>query len=186
MADSASLVSGLAIRYATALFELAEEADRLSEVEADMTALQAALAESADLRDVVASPVFTREEQSAAMSALAEAMGLNELTGNTLRLMAAKRRLFALDGVCDAFARLAADKRGEVTAEIVSAAALSDAQLAALSASLKASVGKDVKLNVAVDEGLIGGLVVKVGSRMIDTSIRTQLANLQNVMKEVG
>ncbi|SET39852.1 F0F1 ATP synthase subunit delta [Oceanicella actignis] len=186
MADSASLVSGLAGRYATALFELAEEADKLSEVEKDLAELKAALADSAALRDLATSPVYSREEQAAAIAAVAEAMGLNGLTRNLLGLMAARRRLFALGAVCDAFAALAADKRGEISAEVRAAAPLTDAQREALADTIRKAVGKDVKLNVAVDESLIGGLVVKVGSRMIDTSIRARLANLQNAMKEVG
>ncbi len=186
MADSASLVSGLAGRYATALFELAEEADTLSEVETDLAAVKGALDESADLRDLIASPIYSREEQAAGVEAVAKAMGLGDLIRNMLGVMAAKRRLFALPATCDAFAALLAEKRGEVTADVTAAAKLTKAQQTALAKALKETVGKDVKLNVAVDESLIAGLVVKVGSRMIDTSVRAKLAGLQNAMKEVG
>ena len=113
-------------------------------------------------------------------------MGVNGITRNLLGLMAANRRLFALGAVCDAFAAMMADKRGEITAEVTAAAKLTKAQQDALAKTIKNAVGKDVKLNVSVDDALIGGLVVKVGSRMVDTSIRTKLASLQNAMKEVG
>ncbi len=186
VATSASLVSGIAGRYATALFELADEAKNLDGVLNDMVALDAALAESADLRALVSSPIYSREQQAAAMVSIGEKMGLDQLTRNVLGLMASKRRLFALKGVIAGYRALLAEKRGEVTAEVTSAAPLSESQIEALSKKLKASVGKDVKLKTAVDESLIGGLIVKVGSRMIDTSIRAKLSNLQNAMKEVG
>jgi F-type H+-transporting ATPase subunit delta len=186
VANSASLVSGIAGRYATALFELADEAKNLDGVEKDMVALDAALNESADLRALVSSPIYSRAQQAAAMASIGEKMGLDGLTRNILGLMASKRRLFTLSGVIAGYRTLLADKRGEVTAEVTSATALTDAQVAALSKKLKASVGKDVTLKTAVDESLIGGLIVKVGSRMIDTSIRAKLSKLQNAMKEVG
>lgn len=186
MANSASLVSGIAGRYATALFELADEANDLDGVEKDMIALGEALDDSADLRDLVTSPVYSRSEQGAAMAAIAEKMELSQLTRNVLGLMATKRRLFVLDGMIDGYRALLAAKRGEVEAEVTSAAKLSDAQVKALSEKLKASVGKDVALKLSVDERLIGGMIVKVGSRMIDTSIRAKLSSLQNAMKEVG
>ncbi len=135
---------------------------------------------------MIASPVVSREEQAAAIAAIAKKMKLSALTANTLALMAQKRRLFVLPQmVTDVLARIAADQ-GEVTAEVTSAAALTDAQTKQLAATLKARVGKDVKLKVAVDESLIGGLVVKLGSTMIDTSVKAKLAALQNAMKEVG
>jgi F-type H+-transporting ATPase subunit delta len=180
------MAAGIARRYATALFELAEESDRLERVEQDMNALAQALRDSADLRAVVASPIYGRDEQGRAMAALAAAMDLSDLTRSTLGLMAEKRRLFALGELTRAYAEMMAERRGEVTAEVAAAAPLSEAQIEALSETLRKAVGKDVKLNVAVDEDLIGGLVVKVGSKMIDTSIRSKLAALQNVMKEVG
>jgi F-type H+-transporting ATPase subunit delta len=186
VAESASLVSGIAGRYATALFELAEEENALEAVEKDVLALEEALAESPELRTLVSSPIYSREQQGKAIAAVAEKMELGALTRNILGLMATKRRLFVLSGVISAFRGLLAEKRGEVTAEVTAATKLTDAQTEALSKKLKASVGKDVNLKVAVDETLIGGLIVKVGSRMIDTSIRAKLANLQNAMREVG
>ena len=186
VSEPASISSGIAARYATALFELAKEDKGLKALEADAEALAAALAVSPDLTAMIASPVVSREDQEAAIAAIAKKMKLSTLTANTLALMAGKRRLFVLPQlVTDLLARIAAD-RGEVTAEVTSAAALSAAQTKALAATLKARVGKDVKLKVAVDETLIGGLVVKLGSTMIDTSVKAKLAALQNAMKEVG
>jgi len=186
VSEPASISSGIAARYATALFDLAKEEGTLAQLEADADALTAALAASEDLRAVIASPVITREEQAGAIAALARAMNLSALTANTLALMASKRRLFVLPQLAaDLTARIAAEK-GEVTAEVTSAAALTPDQAGKLAASLKAKIGKDVKLKTAVDETLIGGLVVKLGSTMIDTSVKSKLAALQNAMKEVG
>jgi len=186
VSEPASISSGIAARYAAALFELAKEAKALKALEADVDALDAALATSADLREMIASPVLGRAEQGAAIGAIADKAGLSDLTANTLALMAAKRRLFVLPMLsADLRARIA-DEKGEITAEVVSASKLSAAQAKQLAATLKERVGRTVKLNATVDETLIGGLVVKVGSQMIDTSIRSKLASLQNAMKEVG
>lgn len=168
------------------MFELAREAGGLKALEADVEALQAALDDSADLRALISSPVYSRDEQAGAVSALAKAMKLSGTVANTLGLMAANRRLFVLPQLLAALRAMIADEKGEVTAEVTSAAALTKAQADKLAKTLKASVGKTVKLNATVDESLIGGLVVKVGSKMIDTSIRSKLASLQNAMKEVG
>ncbi|WP_316015029.1 F0F1 ATP synthase subunit delta [Roseobacter sp. HKCCA0434] len=186
MATASAHVSGISGRYATALFELAQEDGSVAEVERDLTALEAALEESADLRDLITSPVYSRTDQQNAMRALGEAMGLGNTVTNGLALMASRRRLFVLPDVIKGVKALAADARGEVTAEVTSAKPLTDEQRAALSQSLKASVGRDVTLNTTVDEKIIGGLVVKVGSKMIDTSIRSKLAAMKNAMKEVG
>lgn len=186
MASSGSLTSGVAGRYATAVFELARDGKALDQVEADMTGLEAALAESADLRGMLSSPVFSREDQGKAIAAVAAKMGLGPIVTNTLGLMARNRRLFVVPGLIAQVKALIAAERGEVTAEVRAAKPLTKAQTEALAKTLAKSVGRDVKLDVTVDEGLIGGLVVKVGSRMIDTSIRAKLARLQNVMKEVG
>lgn len=180
------MTSGVAGRYATALFELAKEGRSLDQVEADALALEAALAESPDLRDMLASPVFTREEQGNALAAIARKMDLGPILTNTLGLMAQNRRLFVVPATLAQLKALIAAERGEVTAEIRSAKPLTKTQTEALAKTLSASVGRDVKLDVTVDPSLIGGLVVKVGSRMIDTSIRAKLAKLQTVMKEVG
>lgn len=186
MSSSASLTSGVAGRYATALFEIARDGGSINKVEADISAVAAALEASADLRGMITSPVYSREDQAAAVRALATRMELGADVANTLGLMAANRRLFVLPGVIAQLRALIAQHRGEVTAEVRSATPLTEEQTAALAARLKDTVGKDVTLDVTVDPALIGGLVVKVGSRMIDTSIRAKLAALQNVMKEVG
>jgi F-type H+-transporting ATPase subunit delta len=177
---------GIAGRYAQALFEIAKEENGLKALEADADALGAALAASPELSDMIASPVVARDDQARAMAAVAAKMGLSVTTANTIALMASKRRLFVLPQlVADLKARIATEK-GEVTAEVTSASVLSADQAAKLAASLKAKVGKDVKLNTTVDESLIGGLIVKLGSTMIDTSVKAKLAALQNAMKEVG
>ena len=186
MSDSASISSGIAARYATAVFELAKDGNELDRLEQDIDALDAALADSSDFRSLIHSPIYSRDAQGAAIAAIAEKMGVSNTVSNTLKLMASKRRLFVLPQVVAALRNLIADEKGEVTADVRAAAALSDEQQNSLAATLKKSVGNDVKMHVTVDEGLIGGLVVKVGSRMIDTSIRSKLAALQNTMKEVG
>ena len=177
---------GIATRYAQALFEIAKDDNGLTALEADTNALGGALAESPDLSAMIASPVVAREDQANAMAAIAAAMKLSPMMANTIALMAAKRRLFVLPQlVTDLKARIAVEK-GEVTADVVSATKLTAAQASKLAATLKARVGKDVKLNTSVDETLIGGLIVKLGSTMIDTSVKARLAALQNAMKEVG
>ena len=158
----------------------------MAALESDVAALAGALKDSADLRAMIASPVFSRDEQSRAVHALAGKMKLSPVMTNTLGLLAQNRRLFVLPQLLATLTAMIADAKGEVTAEVTAAAELTKAQASKLAATLTKSVGKDVKLNVAIDESLIGGLIVKVGSKMIDTSIRSKLASLQNVMKEVG
>ena len=186
VSESASNSTGIAARYATAVFELAKEGGGLDALERDVDTMEAAIAESADLRDLIRSPIYTREQQGGAVAALAAKMGLSGTMANALKLMASKRRLFVMPQLLSVLRGKIADEKGEVTAEVQSARALTEAQQSKLAKTLKASVGKDVKMNVAVDEDLIGGLVVKVGSRMIDTSIASKLNALQNTMKEVG
>jgi len=186
VAEAASISQGIAARYATALFDLAKEAGALPALESDAAALGDALAASPDLGAMIASPVVSRAEQGAALAAVGAKMGLGALMQNTLALMAQKRRLFVLPQMLREVAALIADEKGEVTAEVTAAAKLSAAQSKKLAETLKAKVGKTVKLNTTVDESLIGGLVVKLGSTMIDTSVKSKLASLQNAMKEVG
>ncbi len=177
---------GIATRYAQALFEIAKDDNGLTALEADTNALAAALADSPELAAMIASPVVAREDQANAMAAISKAMNLSQVMANTIALMAAKRRLFVLPQlVIDLKARIAVEK-GEVTADVVSATKLTAAQANKLAATLKARVGKDVILNTSVDATLIGGLIVKLGSTMIDTSVKARLAALQNAMKEVG
>jgi F-type H+-transporting ATPase subunit delta len=186
VAESVSISTGIAARYAAALFDLSKDSGGLAALEADTAALADALAASQGLVDMIASPIVARDEQASAMAAIAAKMGLSDLTANTLALMASKRRLFVLPQmVADLRARIATEK-GEVTADVTAATKLTAAQAKTLAATLKAKVGRDVKLNVTVDESLIGGLIVKLGSTMIDTSVKARLAALQNAMKEVG
>jgi F-type H+-transporting ATPase subunit delta len=174
------------MRYASAVYDIAKETKSVGDIEADIAALQAAMTDSADFRTLISSPIYTREEQSAAISAIAKKMKLSGTMANTLALMAQKRRLFVLPQLIATLRDLIATDKGEVTADVISAKALTKAQADKLAKTLKASTGKTVTLNASVDESLIGGLIVKVGSRMIDTSIRAKLNSLQNAMKEVG
>jgi F-type H+-transporting ATPase subunit delta len=186
VSEPASISAGIAARYASALFEMAGETGTTATLTADIETLDAALTDSADLRGMIASPLLSRDEQEAAIGALAGRLGLAAMTGNTLRLMAQKRRLFVLPQLLAALRAMLAAARGEVTAEVAAAAPLTEAQAGALADTLSARIGKTVKLKTHVDETLIGGLVVKVGSTMIDTSVKAKLAALQNAMKEVG
>ncbi len=186
MSEPASISTGIAARYATAIFELAREDKTLAALERDVDALDGALSESADLAGVIASPIYTRDQQAGVMSALAAKMGLSPLVTHTLGLMAAKRRLFVVPQLIEVLRAKIAEEKGEVTAEVTAPSELTKAQADKLITVLKAQFGKDIKLKTAVDASLIGGLVVKVGSKMIDTSIRSKLAALQNAMKEVG
>lgn len=186
MSEPVVISSGIAARYATAIFDLAKEGKNLIPLEADVDALDTALADSADFDALINSPIYTRDEQGAAITAIAGKMGLSSIMTNTLALMAKNRRLFVLPHLVTRLRDLIADEKGEVTAEVTSAKALTKAQSDKLAQTLKASVGKDVIIKSAVDESLIGGLIVKVGSKMIDTSIKSKLGNLQNAMKEVG
>jgi len=186
VSEPASISTGIAGRYATAVFDIAREGGQIAAIEADVDALDAALKESAELRDLIASPIYTREDQARAVAALGQKMALTQTVQNLLALLARNRRLFVLPQLLSGLrARIAAEK-GEVTADVTTAKALTKAQAEKLAQSLSANVGKTVKINATVDEALIGGLVVKVGSKMIDTSIRSKLASLQNIMKEVG
>ena len=186
VSEPASISSGIAARYATAIFELAKDGKKLKALEGDVNALDAALADSGDFSALINSPIYTRDQQGAAITAIATKMKLSPIVKNTLGLMASNRRLFVLPQLVAALRGLIADEKGEVTAEVTSAKALTKAQNDKLAKTLKASVGKDVIIKSSVDASLIGGLIVKVGSKMIDTSIKSKLGNLQNAMKEVG
>ncbi|MEQ1715520.1 MAG: F0F1 ATP synthase subunit delta [Hyphomicrobium sp.] len=179
MATDDTIVEGMAGRYASALFELAKESSKVKEVEADLGKFTALLAESTDLVRMVRSPVISTEDQARAIGAISNKAGISGLAANFLNLITKNRRLFAAADIIKGFRALAAKDRGEVTAEVTSAVALSDAQVAELKKTLKESVGKDVALNTRIDPSLLGGLVVKVGSRMIDSSLKTKLQNLK-------
>ena len=185
MSESASVSAGIASRYASAIFELAE-AGGLDALESDVAALKAALAESGELRGAISSPVYSREDLSNAVAELSENMGLGEFVGNALSLMAMRRRLFVLPHLLDRINELIAEDKGLVTADVVSARELSEEQMNRLKESLHAIAGKDVRIEAAVDESLIGGLIVKLGSKMVDSSLKAKLLNIENAMKEVG
>lgn len=186
VSEPASISSGIAARYASAVFDLAKDQSELKKLEGNIDDLAAALDASDDLRDLIASPVYSREEQGTAIMAVAKKMKLLPIVSSTLGLMASKRRLFTLPALIAQLRARIAEENGEVTAEVVSAKAMTKTQSDKLAKAIKAQIGKDVKIDATVDESLIGGLVVKVGSKMIDTSIRSKLNSLQNVMKEVG
>ncbi len=186
VSEPASISASIAERYATAIFEIAQDNKNLDGLEASLNDLATALDASADLRVLISSPLISRGDQGAAITALATKMDLAPVMQNSLALMAEKRRLFVLPQLIGALRALLADERGEVTADVTSAQALSEEQTKKLAKTLSARVGKIVTINSTVDESLIGGLVVKVGSKMIDTSIRSRLNSLQNTMKEVG
>ncbi|WP_299916706.1 F0F1 ATP synthase subunit delta [uncultured Roseobacter sp.] len=186
MSEPASISTSIAGRYATAVYEIASDGKAIKVLETDLDALQGALADSEDFRALIHSPIYSREEQGAAIAALSKKMKLSDTLANTLALMAQNRRLFVLPQLVATLRDIIAAEKGEVTADVVSAKALTKTQADKLAKSLKASTGKTVTLNATVDESLIGGLIVKVGSRMIDTSIRSKLNSLQNAMKEVG
>ena len=186
MANSVSMSQSIAGRYAQAVFDIVKDDGGLDDLARQTDDLIAALDDSDDLRNLIASPIYTRDQQSRAIAALADKMGLSKTLSNTLKLMAQNRRLFVLPQLLGQLQRLIAIERGEVTADVTSAVALSDDQQKRLRDTLAEKSGKTVKLNTRVDESLIGGMIVKLGSQMVDSSVRSKLASLQNAMKEVG
>ena len=183
MASQAGSRSGIAERYASALYELADERKALDQVADDLKGFRAAMAESADLRRLVESPAFAREDQVRALQAVAKAAGMSELTANFLGLIARNRRLFALGAMIRAFLDILAERRGEVVAEVASAAPLSDDQLAKITDAVKQAVGAQAQVETRVDPELLGGIAVRVGSRMYDSSLRSKLQRLELAMK---
>jgi len=179
-------VSGVSGRYATALFELARDEKSIDAVKADLDKFDALLNESADLRRLVRSPVFAADTQSKALSAVLDKAGITGISANFLKVLTANRRLFAVADVIRAFRALVAKFRGEASADVTVAEPLSEKNLDALKTALKSVSGKDVTLNVKVDPSIIGGLVVKLGSRMVDSSLRTKLNSIKHAMKEAG
>jgi F-type H+-transporting ATPase subunit delta len=185
VAGEKSIVSGMAGRYATALFELAREEKAVDVVKSDLDRFEALLNDSEDLRRLVRSPVFSADEQGKALGSVLDRAGFKGLAANFLRLVASNRRLFAVRDMIRGFRTLVAKHKGEVTAEVVVAEKLSDAHLEALKDALKSVTGgRTVDLNVKVDPGIIGGLTVKLGSRMVDSSLRTKLNSIKHAMKE--
>jgi F-type H+-transporting ATPase subunit delta len=179
-------VSGVSGRYATALFELARDQKSVDSIKADLDRFEAMLADSADLRRLVRSPVFAAEAQLRALSAVLDQAGISGISANFLKVLTANRRLFAVNEVIRAFRALVARFKGEATADVTVAETLNDKNLDALKTALKTVTGKDVALNVKVDPSIIGGLVVKLGSRMVDSSLRTKLNSIKHAMKEAG
>ncbi|MDQ8729540.1 F0F1 ATP synthase subunit delta [Bradyrhizobium sp. LHD-71] len=186
MADENPNVSGVAGRYATALFELARDEKSVDTVKADLDVFDRMIAENADLARLVRSPVFTADEQLKAVSAVLDKAGIGGTSAKFLKVLTANRRLFTVRDVIRAFGVLVARFKGEATAEVTVAEQLSDKNLEALKSALKSVTGKDVDLKVKVDPAIIGGLVVKVGSRMVDSSLRTKLNSIKHAMKEAG
>jgi F-type H+-transporting ATPase subunit delta len=180
------VMAGVAGRYATALFELANEQNKLDEVDRDLSKFQAMLDGSEDLGRLVASPAFAAEDQERALKAVMDWASIGATTGNFLRVVARNRRLAAAGDMVKTFRTLLARHRGEVVAEVKSAVPLSEDQIAALKAMLKAPDAKDIRLDTKVDPSLLGGLVVRIGSRMFDSSLKTKLSNLKVVLKGTG
>ena len=186
MATEEPVMAGVAGRYASALFDLATEHDKIAEVEKNLVEFQRLTDESPDLARLVRSPVFSAEDQAKAIKAITEKAAIGGLAGNFLQLIAKNRRLFAAPDMIKSFRGLAARARGEVQAEVTSAVPLTEAQVNAIKDTLRAGAGgKDIQLDTRVDPAILGGLVVKMGSRMVDSSIRTRLNSLQARMKEV-
>ena len=183
MENSGGIQASLAGRYATALFELARDERQLEAVGASLAALKEGLRQSDSLRELTTSPLVGREDALKAVKAVSAAMGLDAITGNFLGVLAQNRRLSQLGSVIRFFNLLAAAHRGETTAEVTSARPLDDDQIAALKSNLKSRLGRDVAVDLSVDPAILGGLVVQVGSQMIDGSIRTKLNNLASAMK---
>jgi F-type H+-transporting ATPase subunit delta len=184
MAGEDTIVSGMAGRYATALFELAREEKATDQVKADLDAFDRLVAGSPDLDRLVRSPVFGADEQLKALSAILDKAGIKGIAANFLRVVTTNRRLFAVRDMIRGYRALVARHKGEVSADVTVAEKLTDKNLAALKSALSSVTGKDVDLNVKVDPSIIGGLVVKIGSRMIDSSLRTKLNSIKYAMKE--
>ena len=176
----------MAGRYATALFELARDERAIDAVKADLDRFEGLLAESPDLARLVRSPVFSAEQQLRALAAVLELAGIGGLAAKFLQFLAANRRLFAVRAVIKGFRALVAHHKGEVTADVTLAQKPDDRHLAAIKDALRAVSGKDVQVDVQIDHAIIGGLIVKLGSRMVDSSLRTKLKSIKHVMKEVS
>lgn len=186
MAEPVSISSNIAERYAQAIFDLELSDGKVDALSEQLAGLKDALSASGEFVEMIASPIYARADQANAIAALAKKMGLSPILSNALSLMAQKRRLFVLPQLLTKLSEKIAAHKGEVTAEVVSARALSNEQAEAVRAALKSKMGKDIHLELSVDDSLIGGMIVKIGSKMVDSSIRSKLNALENVMKEVG
>jgi F-type H+-transporting ATPase subunit delta len=185
LASEATGLSGLAGRYATALFDLADQEKALDAVAGDLRALDAMIAGSADLKRLIRSPVLSRDAQARAMATLLARADFATMTRNFVGLVARNRRLFALPGMIAGYLQLLAQRRGEIRAEVTAAQEMSPAQVTAINDQLKRAVGSKVAVEIRVDPAIIGGLVVKVGSRMVDGSLRSKLHRLQLAMRGI-
>ncbi len=183
MASDATGLSGIAGRYATALYDLADEHNSLDAVADDLRGLKGLLGDSKDLRYLLSSPLLDRSQQTSAVLAVVAAAGVTDMTRRLVGVVGQNRRLFALGAVIDQFLQILATRRGEVTAHITSARTLSDQQINALTEKLRSIVGNKVNIEAEVDESLLGGLVVRVGSRMVDTSIRSKIQRMGRAMR---
>ena len=186
MAGEEPIVSGMAGRYATALFELALDDNAVDSVRSDLDRFDALVNDIADLERLVRSPVYGAEEQGKALTAVLEKAAIGGIAAKFLKLVTSNRRLFAVRQMIKAYRDLVARHKGELTAQVTVAEALNDAHRTAIEDALKSVTGKDVGLDVKVDPAIIGGLVVKLGSRMVDSSLRTKLNSIKHAMKEVG
>jgi len=186
VASSRSGATSIALRYATALFDLADESKALDQVADDLKVVKAAMAESDDLRRMIAAPGLTRNQQRGVMDAVLEKAGVSDLTRRFVGVVAANRRLFALPKMIETYLEELARRRGEIVADVTTASDLSDSQRDALVDQIKKAVGQSVSVNVTVDKDLLGGMIVQIGSRMIDFSLRTKLSKLQLAMKGIG
>lgn len=186
MAADGSTTASVHGRYASALYDLANEQGQVAEIENQLTAFEGLLNESKDLTRMIKSPVFAADDQARALKAVLDKAGITGTTANFLGLLAGNRRLFALPEMIKSFRALAADGRGEVTAEVTSAVALTEEQTTALAETLRKSVGKSVVLDTKVDPDILGGLIVKLGSRMVDSSLRTKLNNMKVGLKRAA
>jgi F-type H+-transporting ATPase subunit delta len=186
VAADGARVGGLAARYASALYDLADEQGALDRVAGDLNTLRGMLDQSEEFSRFIRSPVLSRIDQSKGIAALAAAAQLTQLTQNFLGLVARNRRLFALPEMIRGYFAILADRRGQQTAEVISAVPLSDAQVSALTTALKTSGGRNVAVSTKVDPSILGGLIVRVGSRMVDSSLRSKLQRLKLAMKGVG
>jgi len=184
VAGEGGIVSGMAGRYATALFELALEGKAVDQVQSDLKAFAALVASSPDLQRLVRSPVFGADEQAKALDAVLDKASISGIARNLLRVVTANRRLFAVDQIIRGFNAMVARHKGEVTAQVTIAEPLNDARMSEIRDALKQVTGKDVKVDVTVDPSIIGGLKVKLGSRMVDASLRTKLNSIKFAMKE--
>ncbi len=186
MANSGSQVSGVAERYANSLFELALESKSVEKIEKDLARFEALLDGSTDLQRLIRSPVFSADDQLKAISKISDKANITGIVGNFLRVVARNRRLFAVPAMIRNFRARAAQNRGEVAADVISAHDMTAEQIKTLGAALKGVAGKDVAMNITVDPSLLGGMIVKIGSRQIDTSLKTKLNSLRLALKEVG